>query len=157
MAGKKQSGRKGQVSIPLKSGATQLKGEKLLRQIEAQGKGRLQVSRHSEKVAKMLWDVAKPVLGRAKKKPQVEQGLRTAMMGWNLACLPEAQRQEMIEQALASVRWPFKWFMRRMITTLIARKQQLYPAEHRMIADIEVTGEAPNWNVKVATVQSALR
>lgn len=111
----------------------------------------MQISRNSEKVSQALWDVAKPLVGKSKKRSQVEQGLRTASMAWNLALLPEAQRQEMLEQALAPIKWPFRWFVRRMITSMLSRKQELYPGERRMIADVQVTGDAPDWKIKVST------
>lgn len=138
-------------------GGAPLTGEKLLRSLEQQHRGQLQISRHSEKVAAALMDVAKPVVGKAKKLAQMQQGLQTATLAWNLAILPEDKKQEMFEQAMAPVKWPFRWFVRRMITSLIARKQELYPKEFRMIADVQVSGEAPNWNLKVATVQGAQR
>ncbi len=131
--------------------------EKMLRELESQGKGRLNVSRHSEKAALALWDIAKPVIKKGKKRAQVEQGLRTAMFAWNLSILPDDKRKEMFDQAISQVKWPFRWFMRRMIISLMDRKKELYPKEFRMIADIEISGEAPNWNVKVATVQAATR
>ena len=135
------------------AGGPPASGEELLPQLEKQGRGRVEISRNSEKVSQALWEVAKPLLGRSKKRAQVEQGLRTASMAWNLALLPEDKRQEMIEQALAPVKWPFRWFVRRMIKTMLDRKKQLYPQERRMIADVQVTGEAPDWKVKVSTVQ----
>ncbi len=146
--GEKQKGGKGSRGEPRT-------GQELLRRLESEGRGRVQVSRNSVKIADALWVVAKPVLGKAKAQWQVEQGLRTAVLAWNLSLLPEDKRKEMLDQSMQPVKWYFRWFIRRMIRTLLARKAELYPKEHQMIADVQVSGEAPTWKVKVATVVNA--
>lgn len=141
-----------QVNIPTGASAPRSAAD-LDKFLKEQYGGRVRVVAASEKMGKALVDLAGPVMKKAKTPKRAEQALSTAVAAWNLSLMPEAQRKESMDQMMSAVWWGLRWFMRRMITDMMQRKMKLYPEETRFIAGVEVTGERPDYKVRVKTVQ----
>ena len=75
-----------------------------------------------------------------------------AATAWNLSLLSEAQRAEALRQAFRKAKVEDVEATAEMIVTLIRRKEQLFPDDHRTIVSWEVAESGEQCHVTVASL-----
>jgi len=100
-----------------------------------------------EKVSDMLARLARPLIEESKTKEDYKKALRLAVVAWNAALLPEAERAAMLhEKRIADGLGPTGI---RLMEKLIERKLALFPNEKRPILDIEVADLGGRFHLSV--------
>ena len=113
------------------------------------------------KVSEALIAVAEPVTAEADDLDTLRRGLIVAMFAWNVSLLPETERNDEIRRVHG------EWFgsgdktgesdeeslgsFEEVITTLIARKQALYPVDYLRLVDLKLSETAGTYHVTVAS------
>ena len=74
-----------------------------------------------------------------------------AALAWNLAALPQEQRDAALLDAARGVGVQGRSMLKAIITEVLCRKLELFPEDHRVIVSYEVTESAGTYHVLVAS------
>jgi hypothetical protein len=72
-----------------------------------------------------------------------------ATLGWNLASVPEAEREKQLAEALRELDTPDSVAVHEIIQTLSRRKNSLFPQDRRLIVNCQVTATPDGYHVMV--------
>jgi hypothetical protein len=102
---------------------------------------------NQEKMSEILLDYADPLLETTDDEDNYRSALYFAIMGWNLALMPDNKRTEMLDDLVKKLEQdggtsPSE--TRSMLEWLINRKRKLFPNTNRFIADFQITGTGNN-------------
>jgi len=110
------------------------------------------------KMSKVLGSFVEPYLAFAHNKAQRRKLLEVAILAWNLAIMPESERQLMIDQLIADCSEPNDLLaqqdMREIIDELIARKQKFFANNERFIIDFQLQDTGKQLHFSVASTLS---
>jgi hypothetical protein len=108
-----------------------------------------------EKASAALLELADPLLALAQDREEMHKALGLALLAWNLSLMPVNERME--EMAVVGEklvpesteeepvnRAEFLDEFRELMAALISRKFQLFPLDHRQLADVQVVDNGSN-------------
>jgi len=78
-----------------------------------------------------------------------------ASLGWNLASVPEAERETQIAEAVHQMDTLDGVAVQELIQTLSRRKNSLFPHDKRLIVGCEVTTTPNGYHVTVTSARTA--
>lgn len=111
------------------------------------------------KMSEVLEVFAEPLLQEAISYDQQFMALQIAVVAWNLALIPEAKRAAAYEEFLALSSQEedpnLEHDTKETIDELIARKQQLFPKNHRFIIDFQLEDAGSQFHLSVASTPSS--
>lgn len=99
-----------------------------------------------EKMSEVLEDFAEPLLNVAKSPDDTRKALLVAMLAWNYSLLNDADGAESGPVHSALLADPY---MRALFDFLLARKQQLYPDNKRVILDFQIIPNGTEFHFNV--------
>jgi len=78
-----------------------------------------------------------------------------ATLGWNLASVPEAEREKQLTEALHELDTADSVAVHEIVQTLSRRKNSLFPQDRRLIVNCQVTATPDGYHVTVASASTA--
>lgn len=105
------------------------------------------------KMSDILGRFVDPYVGVTENQQQYENMLGMAVLAWNMALLPEEQRQEMLENILKGVDQDpeYQAFFRDFVGKLIARKLKYFNEHKRRIIEFNVRDLGDQYHISVAS------
>jgi hypothetical protein len=103
------------------------------------------------KMSEVLEEFVEPYLDFAQNRSQREKLFSIAVIAWNLALMPENERQQIIEQGTTGNDPLARQDAREFIDELIARKQTLFAENKRYIVEFQLQDTGKTLHLSVAS------
>jgi hypothetical protein len=93
----------------------------------------------------VIVELAQPLIEEATDSEQFQMAISLASLCWNLSQAPADQQAAMVDDALQKLVTPGESTddVRRIMASLIARKEALFPNDRRVITTYRVSGGGP--------------
>jgi hypothetical protein len=106
------------------------------------------------KMSEVLEEFVEPYVEFADNRSQRQQLLEVAVLAWNLALMPEAERQTMLEEAIDQVTDDAmaRQNMQAILDELIGRKLAYFADIRRLIVDFELKDTGREYQLSVASL-----
>jgi hypothetical protein len=103
------------------------------------------------KMSEVLEEFVAPYLGHTRNHGEREKLFSIAIVAWNLSLMPEDERQQAIDQVLAGQSVLARQDTQEILDEMIARKQQYFTDNERLIVDFELQDRRNDWQLSVAS------
>ncbi len=111
------------------------------------------------KMSEVLENFVDPYLGAVQNSQQRQKLFTLAVFAWNVAILPIAQQERIIEtmlkESLPGADFTVRQDTRQLLDSLIARKQSLFADNQRYIVDFQLQGQDQKFHLSVASTLMA--
>lgn len=109
------------------------------------------------KMSEVLEDFALPYLKSAKTYEQQKKMITLAAIAWNMALMPETERESAIEELLEQTakNQEARQDTRGLLEQLIARKQEMFAEIQRTIVDFQFVDTGDGFHLSVASTVSS--
>lgn len=107
------------------------------------------------KISDRLIEVARPLLDDTKGEEAERKSIALAAFGWNLAVLPEEEREKELSEIadkLALDDPADKSMLRDILVSMIGRKNSLFPDDNRFIANYDLSYRDGGLHLLVASI-----
>jgi hypothetical protein len=104
------------------------------------------------RLSERLVDLIAPYREQGLTSQRYEMLIGAAATAWNLSLLPEAERPEALRRAFRNAKVRDLEAAAEVIVTLMRRKEQLFPHDHRTIVSWEVSESGGQCHVSVASL-----
>lgn len=108
----------------------------------------------SAKISACLIEVMEPYREECKSLEAYQRLVSLTSAAWNLSTFPPEEQQDLWERALLTFPPEERLLMESILRRLAARKEELFPHDHRYVASTDVLDEGTHFRVIAATIST---